>query len=39
VKPTGFSGKKKEYLKEKINKLAMNSKNKNVRDLYKGVAA
>jgi hypothetical protein len=28
---------KKEYLKEKINELATNSKNKNLRDLYKGI--
>jgi hypothetical protein len=27
----------KEYLKEKINELATNSKNKNIRDLYKGI--
>jgi hypothetical protein len=24
-----------EYLKDKINELAMNSKNKNIRDLYR----
>jgi hypothetical protein len=28
-----FRDKKKEYLKVKINKLAMNNKNKNIRDL------
>jgi hypothetical protein len=26
-----------EYRKDKINELAMNSKNKNVRDLYRGI--
>jgi hypothetical protein len=31
-----FSNKKKEYLKDKINELAMNSANKNTRDLYRG---
>jgi hypothetical protein len=32
-----FRNKKREYLKDKINKLAMNSKNKNIRDLYRGI--
>jgi hypothetical protein len=32
-----FRNKKKEYLKESINELAMNSKNKNIRDLYRGI--
>jgi hypothetical protein len=32
-----FKIKKKEYLKDKINELAKNSKNKNIRDLYKGI--
>jgi hypothetical protein len=27
----------REYLKDKINKLATNSKNKNIRDLYRGI--
>jgi hypothetical protein len=27
----------KEYLKDKINELAANSKNKNIRDLYRGI--
>jgi hypothetical protein len=27
----------REYLKDKINELAMNSKNKNIRDLYRGI--
>jgi hypothetical protein len=30
-----FRNKKREYLKGKINELAMNSKNKNIRDLYR----
>jgi hypothetical protein len=29
-----FRGKKKEYLKDKINELATNSKNKNTGDIY-----
>jgi hypothetical protein len=32
-----FRNKKREYLKEKINELATNSKNKNIRDLYRGI--
>jgi hypothetical protein len=32
-----FRNKKREYLKVKINELAMNSKNKNIRDLYRGI--
>jgi hypothetical protein len=32
-----FRNKKKEYLKGKINELATNSKNKNFRDLYRGI--
>jgi hypothetical protein len=32
-----FRNKKREYLKDKINELATNSKNKNTRDLYRGV--
>jgi hypothetical protein len=31
-----FRNEKREYLKNKINELAMNSKNKNIRDLYRG---
>jgi hypothetical protein len=30
-------GKKKDYLKDDINELAMNSKNKNIRELYRGI--
>jgi hypothetical protein len=29
--------KKRKYLKDKINKIAMNTKNKNMRDLYRGI--
>jgi hypothetical protein len=29
--------KKREYLKDKINELELNSKNENVRDLYRGI--
>jgi hypothetical protein len=29
--------KKREYLKDKINELATSSKNKNIRDLYRGI--
>jgi hypothetical protein len=29
--------KKQEYLKDEINELAMNSNNKNIRDLYREV--
>jgi hypothetical protein len=32
-----FRNKKKEYLKDEINELATNSKNKNIRYLYRGV--
>jgi hypothetical protein len=32
-----FRNKKKECLKDKINELATNSKNKNIRDLYGGI--
>jgi hypothetical protein len=34
---THFRKKKREYLKDKINKLESNSKNKNVRDHYRGI--
>jgi hypothetical protein len=38
VKPAGISGiRKREYLKDRIDELATNSKNKNVRDLYRGI--
>jgi hypothetical protein len=32
-----FRNKKREYLKGKINELPTNSKNKNIRDLYRGI--
>jgi hypothetical protein len=32
-----FSNKKREYLKDKINELAKNSENKNIRDLSRGI--
>jgi hypothetical protein len=32
-----FNNKRREYLKNKSNMLAMNSKNKNIRDLYRGI--
>jgi hypothetical protein len=32
-----FKEKEREYLKDKINELATNSKNKNIRDLYRGI--
>ncbi|PNF21339.1 hypothetical protein B7P43_G02097 [Cryptotermes secundus] len=32
-----FRNKKRQYLKDKIDELAMNSRNKNIRDLYRGV--
>jgi hypothetical protein len=32
-----FRNKKREYLKNKINKLESNGKNKNIRDLYRGI--
>jgi hypothetical protein len=38
LKPGGTSGiKKREYLKDKINDLRTNSKNKNIRDLHRGI--
>jgi hypothetical protein len=32
-----FRNKKREYLKDKINELATNSTNKNIRHLYRGI--
>jgi hypothetical protein len=32
-----FRNKKRECLKDRINELAMNSKNMNIRDLYRGI--
>jgi chemotaxis methyl-accepting protein methylase len=40
VKPAGIAhcrNKKREYLKGKINELATNSKNKSIRELYRGI--
>jgi hypothetical protein len=34
---THFRNKKREYLKAKINELEINSKNKNIRELYRGI--
>jgi hypothetical protein len=32
-----FKNKKREYLKDKTNELATHSKNRNIRDLYRGI--
>jgi hypothetical protein len=32
-----FRNKKREYLKDEINELSINTKNKNIRDLYRGI--
>jgi uncharacterized protein (DUF2141 family) len=32
-----FRNKKREYLKDKINELETNNKNKNIRDLNRGI--
>jgi hypothetical protein len=32
-----FRNKNREYLKDKLNELATNSKNKNIRELYGGI--
>jgi hypothetical protein len=32
-----FRNKRMEYLKDKVNELATHSKNKNTRDLYRGI--
>jgi hypothetical protein len=32
-----FRNKKRDYLKDKINELSTNSKDKNIRDLYSGI--
>jgi hypothetical protein len=34
-----FRNKEREYLKDKINELGSSSKNKNIRDLYRGINA
>jgi hypothetical protein len=33
-----FRNKRRKYLKDKINELATNSKNKNIRDMYRGIS-
>jgi hypothetical protein len=33
-----FMNIRKEYLKDEINKRAMNSKNKNIRDMHRGLS-
>jgi hypothetical protein len=37
VKPADILGKKRKYLKDKINGLAMHSKKKNIVDLFGGI--
>jgi hypothetical protein len=32
-----FRNKKREYLKDKINNIELNNKNKNIRELYTGI--
>jgi hypothetical protein len=32
-----FRNTKRDYMKDKINELATSSKNKNIRDLYRGI--
>jgi hypothetical protein len=32
-----FRNRKREYLKDKINEIELNSKNKNIRDIYTGI--
>jgi hypothetical protein len=32
-----FRNEKREYLKDKINEVATNRKNKKIRDLYRGI--
>jgi hypothetical protein len=32
-----FRKKKSEYLKDKINEIELNSKNRGIRDLYRGI--
>jgi hypothetical protein len=32
-----FKNKKREYLKDRINELESNGKNKNTRELYRGI--
>jgi hypothetical protein len=37
IKRGNFRKKRRKYLKEKINELKTNSKNKTIRDLYRGI--
>jgi hypothetical protein len=37
VKPAGISGRKEEYLKDKIKEFAMNSRDKDIRELYREI--
>jgi hypothetical protein len=38
MKPVDYLGtRKKEYLKDKINEFETNIRNKNIRDLYRGI--
>jgi hypothetical protein len=37
MKSAGIRNKQRAYLKGKINELATHSKNKNIRDLYRGI--
>jgi hypothetical protein len=32
-----FRTKKRQYMKDKVNELATNSRNKNIRELYRGI--
>jgi hypothetical protein len=32
-----FRNQEREYLKEKINEIELNSKNMNIRDVYRGI--
>jgi hypothetical protein len=34
---THFRNKKREYLRDKINEVAKNSRNKNIRDIYRRI--
>jgi hypothetical protein len=37
MKAAELSEKEREYLKEKINEILMNSKDKNIRELYRDI--
>jgi hypothetical protein len=36
IKLVDISGKRREYLKDRIDKYVLHSKNKNIRDLHRG---